>query len=126
MKAHLVCIVVFALALIGCKSYQQHATDRTAKLREIYPAGMSKNDVQAKWDPIKPDFSASHPLEGWNAYTNTYIAKKLSDLESRTGKTIESVDRYWGSDGLMSLCYCWYYYDSAGRIVDVEWQYKSD
>lgn len=87
---------------------------------------MSKEDVQARWGGTKPDFSASRPGSGWTAYPNEYIARKLGDRESATGKRIESVDRYWGPDGFLSLCYCWYFYDSGGRIVDVEWQYKSD
>ena len=126
IKTHLISIAILAFALAGCESYQQHAADRTEKLREIYPTGMSKREVQAKWEPIKPDFSASRPFDGWDSNRNTYIAKKLNEVESRTGKKIESTDRYWGADGLSSLCYCWYFYDSNGRIVDVEWQYKSD
>jgi hypothetical protein len=92
----------------------------------MYPPGMSREEVQSKWGQIKPDFSALRPGDGWHAYPNTYIAKKLQDEEATTGKSIASVDRYWGADGLMSLCYCWYFYDSVARLVDVEWQYKSD
>lgn len=87
---------------------------------------MSKEEVQSKWGHIKPDFSAVRPDGGWQTYTNEYIAKRLQDEETVTGKSITFVDRYWGPDGLFSLCYCWYFYDSAAKIVDVEWQYKSD
>ena len=92
----------------------------------MYPPGMPKEEVQSKWGQTKPDFSASRPDKGWEAYSGQYIAKKLQAREASTGKNIASVDRYWGPSGLMSLCYCWYFYDSAGKIVDVEWQYKSD
>jgi hypothetical protein len=68
----------------------------------------------------------SRPSEGWDAHTNRYIAKQLQNMEASTGKKIETVDRYWGPDGFLSLCYCWYYYDSANKIVDVEWEFKSD
>ena len=92
----------------------------------MYPPEMSREEVQSKWGQIKPDFSALRPDQGWRAYPNDYISKKLLDEETTTGKSIASVERYWGPDGWMSLCYCWYFYDSTGRIVDVEWQYKSD
>jgi hypothetical protein len=122
---------VFTLLLIGgmaigCISYPEHVARRTARLRDLYPPGTSREEVKSKWAQTKPDFSASRPEGGWAAYTNNYIAKKLQDEETKTGKSIASVDRYWGPDGLMSLCYCWYYYDSADKILDVEWQYKSD
>jgi len=125
---------IFALTLlcglaVGCASsasYQEHAAQRTARLRAMYPPGMSRAEVQSKWGKTKPDFSAARPDAGWKAYPNTYLARKIQDEEAATGKSIASVERYWGPDGLMSLCYCWYFYDSIDRIVDVEWQYKSD
>ena len=126
MKAILTLVLLFYLTAAGCVSYQEHAAARTARLREMYPRGMSKEEVQAKWGQRRPDFSASRPIKGWDAHQNQYIAKKLKDVEASTGQKVESVDRYWGPDGLMSLCYCWYFYDSGGKIVDVEWQYKSD
>ena len=87
---------------------------------------MSKDEVQAKWGKTRPDFSATRPNTGWPAHPNNYIAKKLDGMETNTGKQIEFVDRYWGPDGFQSLAYCWYFYDSTRRLVDVEWQYKSD
>ena len=92
----------------------------------MYPPGTSREEIQGKWGEIKPDISASRPDAGWPAYPNGFIAGKLQAEENATGKNIASVDRYWGADGLFALCYCWYFYDSAGKLVDVEWQYKSD
>jgi hypothetical protein len=126
MKPYLTLTLLLVLTLVGCVSYQQHAAERTAQLREMYPPGISKEAVQAQWGQVTPDFTASRPSSGWDAHANRYIAEKLGDMESRMGTRIESVDRYWGSDGFLSLCYCWYFYDSRGRLVDVEWQYKSD
>ena len=126
MKPMLRLILLLALTVTGCVSYQEHAAERTARVREMYPAGMSKEAVQAKWGQTKPDFSASRPTNGWDSEPNQYIAKKLKDVEARTRKKVGSVDRYWGPDGWMSLCNCWYFYDSGGKLVDVEWQYKSD
>ena len=100
MKTYLIVVIILGLALVGCTSYQQHAADRTAGLRKIYPPGMSKGDFQAKWDQRKPDWSATRPSEGWESHQNAYLAKKLSALEASTGKRIESVDRYWGRTGL--------------------------
>ncbi len=126
MKGILTLVLLVCLPVTGCVSYQEHAAKRTAKLRQIYPRGMSREEVQAKWGQIEPDFSASRPRDGWQAYQNQHIAKKMKDVEASAEKKVDSVDRYWGPDGWMSLCYCWYYYDSGGKIVDVEWQYKSD
>jgi len=119
-------ILLSALTVTGCVSYQEHAAERTAQLRKMYPPGMSREDVHAKWGQVKPDFSASRPTGGWGSEPNQYLAKKLKDVEASTGMKVESVDRYWGPDGWMSLCYCWYFYDSGGKIVEVEWHYKSD
>jgi hypothetical protein len=126
MKSIPAFMLICWFAGLGCASYQEHAAKRTARLREIYPQGMSKEAVQSRWQRIKSDFSASRPDNGWNTHPNQYIAKKVQSEEASTGKSIASVDRYWGPDGLWSLCYCWYFYDAAGKIVDVEWQYKSD
>jgi hypothetical protein len=126
MKHWFAVVAVIGLTLTGCASYEQYGAERTAKLREIYPSGMAKAEVQARWGQTQPDSSASRPGSGWDAHPNSYLARKLGDMEAKTGKRIESVDRYWGPDGLMSLCYCWYFYDSGGKLVDVEWQYKSD
>jgi hypothetical protein len=126
MKSILALLLICWLAVIGCTSYEDQAAQRTAQLRAMYPPGMPKEEVQSKWGQTKPDFSASRPDKGWEAYPGQYIAKKLQAREASTGKNITSVDRYWGPSGWMSLCYCWYFYDSAGKIVDVEWQYKSD
>jgi hypothetical protein len=126
MKTYLTLVIILGLTLVGCTSCQQQAADRTARLRKMYPPGMSKEDVQAKWDQSKPDWSATRPSKGWESHQNAYLAKKLSGLEASSGKRIESVDRYWGPDGSMSLCFCWYFYDAGGKIMDVEWQYKSD
>ncbi len=120
---------MLTLALAGCsfqQSVQREAASRTDRLRVDYPPGMSKQEVQSRWGQTKPDFSASRPVSGWAAHPNSYLAKKLQSVEARTGKQVDSVDRYWGLYTSMSLCYCWYFYDSSEKIVDVEWQYKSD
>src|SRR6266404_451969 len=119
-------IFVLTSTLAGCVSVQQEAATRTDRLRVDYPPGTSKERVQSRWGQISPDFSASRPSGGWAAHPNSYVAKKLEDVEAHTGKQIESFDRYWGLYTSMSLCCCWYFYDSSGKIVDVEWQYKSD
>ncbi len=126
MRGILKSILPVFLIATGCASVQDHAAKRTDLLRQVYPAGTSRQAVQAKWGKIKPDFSASRPANGWQAYQNQYIATKMKDVEASAGKQVDSVDRNWGPDGSVSLCYCWYFYDSGGKVVDVEWQYKSD
>ena len=119
-------LLSWIVAAFGCESHQDYVAARTAALRKMYPQGTAREEVQAKWGAINPDFSTSRPVAGWDAHQNRFIAEKLKDLEASSGKRIEFVDRYWGSDSSMSLCYCWYFYDSGNKIVDVEWQYKSD
>jgi hypothetical protein len=126
MKALPALILLAWLTVTGCVSYQEHAAKRTDGLRLMYPPGMSKQEVQAKWGQTKPDLSVPRPANGWDAYPNQYLAKKLKDVEAKARKEVAFLDRYWGPDGLWSLCYCWYFYDSGERLVDVEWQYKSD
>ena len=125
MRSIIALLLTCGLA-VRCVSYQEYAASRTARLREMYPPGLSREEVQHRWGQAKPDFSALRPDGGWHAYPIDHIARKLQDKEAATGKVIASVDRYWGQDGLMSLCYCWYFYDAAGKIIDVQWQYKSD
>jgi len=90
---------ILIIGLCGCVSVEYHAAKRTARLREIYPPGMSKEDVQLRWGRTKPDFSLSRPSGGWAAHPNDYLARKLEQMEVSTGKRIETVDRYWGPDG---------------------------
>jgi len=124
MKPILALIVLVCLTITGCVSH--YPANRTARLRQIYPPGMPRQEVQTKWGQIKPEFSAVRPPDGWEAYQDQYISKKLKNVEVTSGKKVDSVDRYWGPDGWLSLCYCWYFYGSDEKIVDVEWQYKSD
>jgi len=126
MKSIHAFLVLLALTVTGCVSDQQHAAERTARLRDMYPAGMSREEVRAKWGGTKPDFSASRAANGWESEPNQYLANKLKAVEARTGKKVEYVERYWGADGWMSLCNCWYFYDSGNKLIDAEWQYKSD
>ena len=118
--------VLLLFMFTGCASYEEHAAQRTEQLRKIFPAGMPREEIQAKWNNRKPDFAASRPANGWESYPNQYLSKAMKDLETKTGKKIVTAERYGGPDGWMSLCYCWYYYDSDSKLVDVEWEYKSD
>ncbi len=120
---------ILSLALGGCsfrESVRREAASRTERLRLDYPPGMSREAVQSRWGQIKPDFSASRPSSGWSAHPNRDLTKRVESVEARTGNRIDSVERYWGLATSMSLCYCWFFYDSGEKIVDVEWQYKSD
>ena len=124
-------LLVFVLTLLAeaanhVSAEQYAARTPPLKLRELYPPGMSKQAVQAKWGETKPDFFASRPTSGWESYPKQNMAKILIAHEARTGKQIESFERYWGPDGFLSLARCYYYYDSNDCLVDVEWEYMSD
>jgi hypothetical protein len=94
MRGILTRILPVFLLVTGCASVHDHPSKRTDQLRQIYPAGTSRQAVQAKWGKIKPDFSASRPANGWQAYQNQYIATKIKNVEVITGKQVDSVDRY--------------------------------
>src|SRR5262245_33147302 len=125
--ARILFALLVALTLCGCTSLEDYTAQRTARLREMYPPGMSREEVQAKWGPqAKPDLSVTRPSGGWVTDTNSRFGSYMQKKEASVGKRIESVERYWGPDGLYSLAYCWYYYDENAKVVDVAWQYKSD
>ncbi len=106
---------------------EERAARRTEGLRLIYPAGTtSREEVHDKWGGVEPGIAAVRPVGGWQAYSNAYVAEKVSKIEVRTEKGVHRVERFWGPDGLFSLCYCWFYYDARDFVVDVEWQYMSD
>lgn len=126
MKPAIIFGLLLAFCFAGCTSYEVHAARRSEELRRIYPIGITRSDVQNKWGASRPDFTALRPAGGWESEPDRFISKQLLLVESRTKKDVIRVDRYWGADGFMSLCYCWYYFDSEEKLVDVEWQYKSD
>ena len=82
--------------------------------------------MQERWEGIEPSLSIARPEAGWQVDSSELVPWKALSAEMRTGKAVELVERYWGPDGFLSLCYCWFYYDAEDRLVDVEWQYCSD
>lgn len=127
MKVRIILFLLTILVVVGCTSYEEYARERSEKLLKIYPPGTTTREaVQKKWGKIQPDFSAVRPDSGWERYENPYIRSKIIVIEKKIGREVTRIDRYWGPDGFMSLCYCWFYYDSTDYLRDAEWQYKSD
>jgi hypothetical protein len=58
--------------------------------------------------------------------TPRFAGEHVAAIEKKLGRPIASFERYYGSDGLLGLCHCWFYFDDVGRLVDAEWQYASD
>jgi hypothetical protein len=121
--ATIVFMAIFAVA--GCSSNDPNT--RRQRLLEIYPPGQtSRADVQRKWAPIPPELTAQRPASGWASLDNPRIRERVAASENRTGNTVERVDCYLGADGAFGLCNCWFYYDKADMMVDVEWQHHTD
>lgn len=119
-----------ALSLSGCfstGSQEAYAEKRRQTLLELYPVGKTtQKDVEAKWGERSRKISATRPAKGWETHDDPWVKRFGPKAEKRIGRNIAKLERYYGADGLMSLCYCWYYYDKAGRLLDAEWEWSSD
>lgn len=122
-------IVAASILISSCysqKSFDDHAEMRRQRLLEMYPPGATtKKDVRAKWN-VPPQVEASRPAGGWDSHSEGWVRSYGSRAEKRIGRRIPQLERYYGADGMFSLCYCWFYYDSSGRLLDAEWQWSSD
>ncbi len=119
-------IITLSLCVAGCANpYMWDKTYRTNKLREVYPSEVtSREDVHNRLEQ-EPDLITERPENGWSNQSVYF------EVEKRTGKEITLVERYRMYDPRSSvdyfgLCYLWFYYDSADRVIDVEWEYLSD
>src|SRR5437867_2786498 len=123
MRAIRLTFILFALVISsGCVSYERHAEARRQRLLSLYPPGIStRADVQARWGRINPEISELRPAGGWAECRLPFVRERCATSERRTGKQVERCDLYWGPDGLVSLCYCWFYYDQSDRLLDVDW-----
>lgn len=115
------------LALCSCATYEEIAAKRRERLLESYPPQITTREmVAARWAPIMPELSYTKPREGWVSQEPRYAGEHVRAREKVLKQSIASFERYYGPDGLLGLCRCWFYYDAAGRLIDAEWQYASD
>ena len=118
-----------ALLLTGCvsqKSIDDHAEMRRQRLLEMYPVGKTtRKDIEARFKG-PPQVRAHRPAAGWEAYPDRWVSSYAVNAEKRINRKIPEAERYFGADGMFSLCYCWFYYDSRQRLIDAEWQWSSD
>lgn len=130
-------LVLAIPTLAGCFSSKYDPAYRHQKLLELYPLGTTtRADVAAKWGKKKPDFSIERPAAGWLSLAPfsvdgrqaniVFFVERALNVEKRVGVSVYRMERFWGTDGLSSLCYCWFYYGQDDKLIDVEWQYKSD
>ena len=124
-----VLIISASIMISSCysqKSFGDYAEKRRQTLLEMYPPRVTtKKDVRAKWR-LPPQVEASRPAGGWGSHSEGWVRSYGSKAEKRIGRTIPKLERYYGADGMFSLCYCWFYYDSRDRLLDAEWQWSSD
>jgi hypothetical protein len=128
LPTSLAAFVTIAVVVAGCTSSADYDPKvRRERLLAIYPPGQTmREDVQKKWAPIKPEFTAVRPSDGWESLDEPRVRTRVASSERRTGRAVWRVDCYVGPDGLLGLCYCWFYYNEADRVVDAEWQYHTD
>jgi hypothetical protein len=120
-------VLIFIFMQVSCKSTEEIGLEKREQLLKVYTINVTtREEVAGRWSPLKPDISRNRPDSGWETAKEPFIANRLSSVERKTGKTVESVDRYFGSDGLLSLCRCWFFFDDSGRLIDLEWNYASD
>jgi hypothetical protein len=124
-----VTLLAVAVVSAGCSSPAMYDPKvRRERLLTIYPPGQTtRADVQKKWAPITPEFTVARPAEGWAALDKPRVRERIAASEQRTGNPVRLVDCYVVADSshsfdIVGLCYCWFYYDAAEKVVDVEWQ----
>jgi hypothetical protein len=115
-------VVVFAC----CGSYAQYAEGRRAEVLAAYPPGTARDDIHTRI-AHEPDVMETKPASGWST---GWIQEHVDSSQKRTGKRVWTVERYslpgCGSSSPLSLCREWFYYDQTERVVDVDWEYRSD
>jgi hypothetical protein len=130
-----ICILgAMCVAMVGCGSMATYEAERREELLTIYPPGhTSRNDVRKKWGKngsgeFPHYYAAARPADGWESFSKKYVQERVFLSQQRTGEAVASVERYYGVDGhhFLGLCYIWYYYNAADKLLDVEWQYASD
>ena len=120
---------LLTLALASCisgQSSEDYAETRRQKLLEMYPVGKTtQKDIATRFGHA-PEVARTRPAKGWEAEQDWWIRSYATKAEQRIHRKIPKLERYFGGDGLFSLCYCWFYYDSRDRLIDAEWQWSSD
>ena len=126
------CAPLLAISILVASCYSQRDDDahnemRRQRLLETYPVRKTtRQDVAKRWGH-PPQESQLRPKTGWENHPDVWgVAKSTANAEKRIGKKIAKVERYFGADGMFSLCYCWFYYDASDRLLDAEWQWSSD
>jgi len=135
MRLVLICIRgAMCAAMAGCYSAEKYEAERREELLTIYPPGRtSREDVRKKWGEDRPRefphyYAAARPTDGWESFGKEYVRERALRSQQRAGEAAASLERYYGADGhhFLGLCYIWYYYNAADKLLDVEWQYASD
>ena len=132
IKIQLLCLGIIVIILSGCASSEMYDKQfRTNKLRKIYPPGKTSQEYIHKKMQSKPNLFEKRPPQGWEYHRSVYLEQKIQKLEKKIGKKILCVERYMLPDSrssfdFLSLCNIWFYYDAGNKVVDVEWEYKSD
>ena len=126
-------VLGFPVVVAGCSSSANYDPRvRRERLLAIYPPGQTtRADVQKQWAPINPEFTVARPADGWAALDMPRVCERIAASEQRAGKPVQLVECYVGPDShssfdFLGLCYCWFYYDAADKVVDAEWQYHTD
>lgn len=119
-------IAAVCLLATGCASHEKQLEQRRAALLRVYPLHTTtREDVAKKWSPLQPEVACEKPSSGWLAIQDAAVGSRASAIESKLRSEVARVDRYFGTYGF-GLCRCWFFFDAADRLVDVEWQYVSD
>lgn len=119
-------VLIFFVRCASTPSMEEHAAGRRQTLLEMYPVQKTQSKDIATRFGHPPQVKQTRPTGGWTELQDLWVRKYVMETETRTGKPVHEVERYFGSAGVFSLCYCWFYYDGAGRLLDADWQWSSD
>jgi hypothetical protein len=127
MKSVSLFLVLIIVSASGCMSSQElDPKIRRERLLALYPLGTtSREDVHRKWG-YAPHFSIVRPDDGWTSLDRIGIRNHVLNAQLRVNHPVFRCERFVGSDGLMSLCQCWFYFDETDTLVDAEWEWMSD
>src|SRR4051794_2409165 len=79
--------LAIAVAVAGCASSADYDPKvRRERMLAIYPPGeTTRGDVQKKWAPLTPEFTAVRPFDGWESLDKARVRERVASSEQRTG-----------------------------------------
>lgn len=115
--------LVIPLFVVACAASLTDA-ERHQRIVTTFPLQTTTRDDVTRRVATHADFSRERPSTGWSA--DDAVGQRCLAQERRNVARVHRVDRYLLPEGIFSLGYYWFYFDSDDHLIDAEWQYASD